>query len=109
MLVFRSFAIGLLAACFVVLAYRPSVQVFVPPAAPVGPPAAAPRLVASEPAATIVDVGHGVPASEIGSLVRLRPGERIVGFDGNIAAAEHYLDLSLEGPRGHRRVLVLFH
>ncbi|HTR54501.1 MAG TPA: hypothetical protein VMJ10_27610 [Kofleriaceae bacterium] len=130
MLVFRSFTVGLLAACFIVLAYRPSVQIFMPRPPPPAPapvrilPPAQTAPVPTGPA-TIIDVAHDYPIAQISSLVRLAPGERIVSTDerwmadqldavialGGVAnaVAGHYIDIAVAGPSGERRVLVLLH
>jgi len=121
MLVFRSFALGLLAACFVVLAYRPSVQIFMPRPPPAPPSHASAPVVLDHPGpgASIIDVAPEFPRSHFASLVPLAPGERIVADPGAIEGAldalaagpanGHYIDLSVVGQRGTRRVLVLFH
>ena len=114
MLLFRSIALGLLGACFVLLATRPLYEV---------------RLVRSPPrvlppAASIVDVAAVVAPSAIGSLVRLAPGERVVAVDDHpvydpidaalrlqrrAPHAGEYVDLTVAGPADTRRVLVLLH
>ena len=73
---------------------------------------------------TVVDVAHGVDATQLASLVRLQPDERVVAVDdqrvdndfaAGAAIAAHdlnsgkYLDLTVRGTRGSRRVLVLMH
>jgi hypothetical protein len=116
MLVFRSLAIGLLGACFLLLVTRPNVRVereLVPIAQP-APPAPA----------TIIDVAHGVSADQLAGLVRLGPGEHVVAVDdrpvaGDLdagvliasgdATAKRYLDLTIGGGAGERRVLLLLH
>ena len=82
---------------------------------------AAPR---STSAVTVVDVAHGVDAGSLATIVRLGADERVVAVDdkpvdndlaAGAAIAEHpldggrYLDLTVGGPRGNRRVLVLMH
>ncbi|HEY1555700.1 MAG TPA: hypothetical protein VGF94_12770 [Kofleriaceae bacterium] len=125
MLVFRSFAIGLLASCLVMLVVRPRIQIVLPRPAP--PPRVLHRVVA-EPAATIIDVAPGLGAAQIAPLVHLAPGERVVALDdrrvpselaaGAELAAEleadlgtphRFVDLAIAGPGGARRVLVLLH
>jgi len=73
---------------------------------------------------TVVDVAHGVDAGSLATLVRLNADERVVAVDdqtvendlaAGAAIAEHqlhsgnFLDLTVGGPRGNRRVLVLMH
>lgn len=114
MLVFRSIALGLLGACFLLLATRPLYEVRL-----VQPP---PRVL--PPAASIVDVSSVVAPSSIGSLVRLGPDERVVAVDDHpvydpvdaalrlqhrAPHAGEYVDLTVAGPVSTRRVLVLLH
>jgi hypothetical protein len=73
---------------------------------------------------TVVDVARGVDAGTLASLVRLRADERVVAVDDQqvqndfaagaaIAARDlasgKYLDLTVTGATGARRVLVLMH
>ncbi len=117
MFLFRSLAIGLLGACVVMLASRPAYEVRVVAAAR-PPPLAAP------PSAAIVDVAAGVPAAQLPALIALAPGEHVVSIGDRavvndldagaaLAAADTrpggFLDLSIDGARGSRRVLVLLH
>ncbi len=117
MLVFRSLAVGLLGACFLLLVTRPTNPVRVEREL-------VPVLQAPPPAATIIDVAPGMDAGEIVKLVRLGPGEHVVAFDdqpvtddldaGSIMRAAEartgrYLDLTVRGSRAERRVLVLLH
>jgi hypothetical protein len=84
-----------------------------------------PRLAAvgTEPV-SVVDVAHGVDAGALASLVRLREDERVTAVDDQpvsndfaagaaIASRQlgtgKYLDLTVTGARGSRRVLVLMH
>jgi hypothetical protein len=85
----------------------------------------APKPVASSYApVTVVDVARGVDAGTLASLVRLRAGERVVAIDdqkvandfaAGAAISAHdlgsgkYLDLTVDGAAGARRVLVLMH
>ncbi len=125
MLVFRSIALGLLGACVLLLAQRSPERVWIEHERE---PVAARPAVAMP---TIIDVASGLPgmpgmplmnAHQIAQLVRLGPGERVTSVDdqpvaGNLdagtaigePAARHFLDLAVAGPRGERRVLVLFH
>lgn len=118
MLLFRSVAIGLLGACFLLLAThtthvrvereREIVQVPGPRAAP---------------SATIIDVAPGLPADQIAPLIKLDTNERIVAVDDHPVASDlaagtvlvasaggrRYVDLTIAGFSGERRVLVLVH
>jgi hypothetical protein len=120
MLVFRSAAFGMLCACFMMLADLPrelrererdpgSAQV-----ASQAPP----------PQAAIVDVAGGVGAAQLGALVKLAPDEHVVAIDdrrvdGDLEAGAAlatsdarpggYVDLTVRGAAGSRRVLVLLH
>jgi hypothetical protein len=75
-------------------------------------------------AVSVLDVARSVRATEVPSLLRLRPGERIaavgdqeVGNDiaAGVLIAERalgpgqFLDLIVQGPSSRRRVLVLMH
>jgi hypothetical protein len=115
MLVFRSIALGLLGACFLLLVTRPTqlrIEREVVPVVQPPPP----------PPATIIDVAHGVPPAELAQLVRLAPGEHVIAVDdqrvetdldaGAMMASSYgrsYLDLTVGGVAGPRRVLVLLH
>jgi hypothetical protein len=121
MFLFRSLTIGLLGACILLLARLES------PRAEVTSREATLALHAAPPAAsaTIIDVAPGVRASDVPSLIRLAPGERVVAVDdrrvdGDLAAgvaianrvpaSGAFVDLDVEGTGGtHRRVLVLLH
>ncbi|HEX5060158.1 MAG TPA: hypothetical protein VFV99_12395 [Kofleriaceae bacterium] len=121
MVVFRSFAIGLLAACFALLVMRPEVHVTHVVPAQVATLALSQR---QEPAPTIVDVAPGISAAQLALAIRLAPGEQITSIDdvavsGNVGAglvlasrslrSGEYIDFSVAGPRGERRVLALLH
>ena len=73
---------------------------------------------------TVVDVARGVDAAALGSLVRLRADERVTAVDDQPVAndfaagaaltqralgAGKYVDLTVTGAHGSRRVLVLMH
>jgi hypothetical protein len=126
MLVFRSLAIGLLSACFVLLIMRPAVEVRM---APRWAPRWAdnvsrgfvPRPVAVP---TIIDVAPGVSAAQLATMIRLAPGEHVASIDdapvsGDVGAgvalgtldlrARHFIDLGVASDVGERRVLVLLH
>jgi hypothetical protein len=117
MLVYRSVVVGLLAACCLLLAQRQRIEIRVP-ATHVPPPAW------ESPRPTIVDVAPLIAPGELGKLVRLAPGERVVAVDDTpttdtleagalLAKADvgprRYVDLTVTGPLGERRVLVLMH
>jgi hypothetical protein len=123
MLVFRSFAIGLSAACFALLVMRPTVELRVAEA-----PLSTndPQLVrtAAPPLPTIIDAAPGITPAQLAMTIRLQPGEQIVALDdvavtndlsaGIVLAsrdlrARHYIDVGVAGPDGERRVLVLLH
>ena len=111
MLVFRSLALGLIGACFLLLAFRPAYVVRVE-----RPPAQA--------AATLVDVGRGVAPGDLAQLVHLGAGEHVIevddravdgDLDAGAAIAAHdlrpgsFIDLTVERDGARRRVLVLLH
>lgn len=121
MLVFRSFAIGLSAACFALLVTTPAVQVRV---AHEHVHVAAPRGAPALPAPSIIDVAPGVTPSQLAAMLRLTGGERITSIDdapvaGDLGAgivlaqrelrSRQFIDLGVAGPAGERRVLVLLH
>ncbi len=113
MLLFRSLTTGLIAACFVLLAMaRPRVV-----ALPTSTASAATPV-------SIVDVAGGVPTRDLAALIHLRPGEavaavgdRAVGSDLAAGAAiaslparrGSYVDVTIAGSTGERRVLLLLH
>ncbi|MBX3162408.1 MAG: hypothetical protein KF773_40965 [Deltaproteobacteria bacterium] len=113
MLLFRSLAVGLLGAClyFVVSA----------PPAPAAPPPIPPVIVQAPSAVTVLDVAPGVDADEIAAMIRLDDGERVTAVgerrvENDLAAGvamhavtDDYVDLTIQGPLGERRVLVLRH
>jgi len=120
MLLFRSLALGLLAAAVTLLASRPSTVIVMP-----APSAAAPPVVEHEPTVpdiTIVDFAHTLDPRELPSLVRLEQGERVVAVSDRscdslatsecvaaAARASDYVDVDVRGPRGGRRVVLLRH
>jgi S1-C subfamily serine protease len=117
MLLLRALVTGLIAACVVLAAMaQPPVLATVPTSAP------APE--ATTTPVSIVDVAGGVPANELAALAHLRPGEAVtavgeqaIGTDlaaGAVIASlparpGSYIDLTLAGPNGERRVLLLLH
>jgi hypothetical protein len=137
MFVFRSLSVGLLAACFALLVARPTVELRVAhesastyeTAAHAGVHDPAQRatiaLPAPEPPApTIIDVAPGVTAMQLAATIHLRAGEQIVAVDdvavtGDLGAgillasrdlrSRQFIDVSVAGPEGERRVLALLH
>lgn len=130
MLLFRSFVLGLLGACFVLLALRPHSTVVVahpaqvvvaqPSHIVVTPPP--PRHTDDEPRneVTVVDVARGLPGAFIAQAIVLAANERVVAIDDvavadgarALAAVEMqgraYLDIAVANDAGTtRRVLVL--
>lgn len=115
MLVFRSLALGLLGACFWMLATRPTVIVAAPE----------PRAdVVHEEAPTILDVSPAVTRDQLPALVHLRDGEHVVAIDDTPVASDldagrmlamvdrasqRFVELGVAGPRGSRRILMLLH
>jgi hypothetical protein len=122
MLLFRSLALGLLGACFWLLATRPATVI-------VRQPIEVPNLsgirgVPQLQGPSVVDVAPNIEAARLPSLIQLGAGERVVAIDdlrvandleaGRVLAAmvtapQRFIDLDVEGPRGERRVLVLLH
>jgi hypothetical protein len=113
MLVFRSLALGLLGACFLLLATRPTEVRIERELVPVFRPAPS--------AATIIDIAHGVTPGQLAQLVRLQPDEHIIAIDdhpvtsdldagamiaSNEASAKQFVDLTINDGR---RILLLFH
>ncbi len=122
MLVFRSFAIGLSAACFALLVMRPTVELRVTPQS--SPSASDSQLAAAVPIPTIIDAAPGITASQLAATIRLLPGEQITSVDdiavtGDVDAgvvlasrdlsSRQFVDVGVAGPAGERRVLVLVH
>ena len=117
MLLLRAVTTGLVAACVVLAAMsRPPILATIPTSPP------APEMTATP--VSIVDVAGGVPANELAALAHLRPGEAVtavgdqpIGTDlaaGAVIASlparpGNYIDLTLAGPNGERRVLLLLH
>jgi hypothetical protein len=113
MLAFRSLSLGLLVAClyFVVS----------PSASPASPEPPVVVVEQTPSMVTVLDVAPGVSADEIAAMIRLHDGEHVVAVGdrrvGNDLAAGaamrghagDYLDLTVDGPNGERRVLVLRH
>ena len=100
MLVFRSLVIGLLGACCLLLAQRQRAEV----RAPLVMPRVASTWDGTLPP-TIVDVSPLVAPDQLAALVRLQPGEHVASVD----APQRYVDVTVAGPFGERRVLLLTH
>jgi hypothetical protein len=118
MFVFRSLVLGLLGACALLLAVRPAYDVHV----------VRERLpvVRTLPAANaaIVDVAHGVPIGELAGLIRMNADEHVYAVNDRPVVSEldagaviaslapdrgSFIDLTITGAAGQRRVLVLLH
>ncbi|MBA3393866.1 MAG: hypothetical protein H0T89_14555 [Deltaproteobacteria bacterium] len=84
-----------------------------------------PRLLAAanEPV-SVVDVAPGIAATDLASIVRLRADERVIAVDDRpvandlaagaaiadrLVASGRYVDLTVAGAAGSRRILVLMH
>lgn len=124
MLVFRSVSVGLLFACFALLVVRPAVEVRVR-----HEPSHMPTIAMSEPTPsvampTIIDVAPGITAMQLAATIHLAPGEQIIAVDdvavsGTLGAgmwlasrelpSRQFIDFTVDGPAGERRVLALLH
>jgi hypothetical protein len=125
MLLFRSLTVGLLAACAYMLADLPAAHTHTIRTVQVTQPAVRPHpnLNHNHDQVTVVDVAHGFAPANIHSLLLLQQGESVVAInDRRIAAVEvvteivdtvdfgaRYLDLTVWGGHGTRRILVLLH
>ena len=120
MLLFRSLALGLLGACFWMLATRPQVIIAAPEPARVD----IAHDEAHDEAPTILDVSPAVTSEQLPALVHLRGGEHVVAInDEPVAsdldagrllasvdrASQKFVELGVAGPRGSRRILMLLH
>jgi hypothetical protein len=113
MLLFRSLALGLIAACFWLQLDHNQAP------APVAPPPPPPAPVAAT--TTIIDVAAAVDARELPFLLHLHDDERITAvddqrftntFEAGMAIIQHqhrFVDLTVESPESSRRVLMLLH
>src|SRR4051812_8063321 len=117
MLLFRSLALGLLGTCVMLLAVRPPYEVRITQA-PV-------HLFAAPPtSASIVDVAPSVAPVQVPALLHLAAGEHIQSIDDVLMADDveagarlasltvgrnRFVDLTVAGGTGSRRVLVLLH
>ena len=128
MLVYRSFALGLLGACCLLLATRPQGSVILNPVVvvptddAVSSTSCRPALCASPmgPPVTVVDVAPNVTGAMLAQLIVLAGNERIARIDdapvadARVAlaslelAGRRYVDIAVENDAGsERRVLVL--
>lgn len=122
MLVYRSFVVGLLGACCLLLAQRQRLEVRMLPTTPMVAPA---RPVPHD-RATIVDVSSQVSPQQLAALLHVHPGARVEAsgpdwsyatrslacgdeltgaFAGHIPPRGGFIDLAVDG----RRTLVLVH
>jgi hypothetical protein len=123
MMLFRSFAVGLLGACLLLVLLRPP-RVVRPRRIEHDRELVAIAAAVPSRAPTIIDVAPGASASQIARLVRLAADERITAVDdrpvtGNLDAGtaiarptgRTFIDLTIAGPDPgmQRRVLVLVH
>jgi hypothetical protein len=127
MLLFRSLALGLLGACFFLIATRPTTVVVRERERIEVPNLSGMRGLPSQ-GPSVIDVAADVNPMLIPSLVQLREGEhvaaiddipvandleagRLLGVQGEraIPSLHRYIDLQVTGPRGERRILVLLH
>lgn len=121
MLVFRSLAIGLLGACVILLATRPPYEMRW-----VREPGAAvcPQRLATSSQVDVIDVASNVSAVELAGVLHLGPEDHVTAVDDRavrddieagtrIAAIalrpDRFIDLTVAGRDGSRRVLVLLH
>jgi hypothetical protein len=120
MLLLRLVTTSLCAACFALLVTFKPVQVVMRAAAP---PAPGPCVLERAQPLTVIDVAAGATAPQLGELLRLRSGERIIAVNdhrlgGDIAPSViaalppepgGFIDLTVAGYTAERRVLVLLH
>jgi hypothetical protein len=122
MVVFRSLSVGLLLACFTLLVARPAVELRVVQDSPQPATLALPEPALPTP--TIIDVAPGITAMQLAATIHLAPGEQIIAVDdvavtsdlgaGLLLASRdlrsrQFIDFSVAGPEGERRVLALLH
>jgi membrane-associated protease RseP (regulator of RpoE activity) len=121
MLLLRLVTTSLCAACFVLLVTFKPVQVVIPESAPAQP---GPSVLERSQPLTVIDVVAGVTAQQLGELLRLHSGERIVAVNDHRLGADiapasaiaelppapgGFIDLTVAGYTAERRVLVLLH
>ena len=119
MLLFRSFALGLIGACLLLLATRPTYELRIE-----RPTAPWPAPMVSASNAAIVDVAPGVSAAQLTALVHLASDERVVAVGETRVAsdleagaqiarrevrANTFVDLTVSSRAGERRVIILMH
>ncbi len=104
MMLYRSLVVGLLGACLYLLASRAPATRIVHAAAAQARPPSVPVLV-PKPGPTLIDVSSQMSPAQLVSLVRLAPNEHIAAYDDHRA----YVDITVDGPRSERRVLLLVH
>jgi S1-C subfamily serine protease len=125
MLLFRSLALGLLGACFFLIATRPTTIVVRQAATPIDVPnLSGMRGLPAPRGPAVIDVAPNVDAAMLTSLVQLRADERVVAINdvrvandldaGRMLATlslqpQRYIDLQIGGSGGERRILVLLH
>jgi hypothetical protein len=122
MFLYRSLTVGLLGACCFLLMRRPMIgplQISMP---------TPPSIAAAQPATTplrVIDVAKGAAPDQAAQLVKLAPDEHIASVD-DIAVTDpingllllmtstsrgdrSFVDLTIAGDAGERRVLLLMH
>jgi len=127
MLVFRSFALGLLGTCVLLLVMRPHYELrFVREAPILNVDGLCGASCLSEPfvRASIIDVAPSVPPAQLTQLLHLTVDEHVIAVDDvsvqddleagvRIAqispARNRFVDLTVASAGGPRRVLVLLH
>ena len=119
MLLFRSLALGLIAACFFLQVDRGRVPDRTVDQRCVVEPIAPPADV--QQGTTIIDVAAAVDAHELPFLLHLRDDERVLQVDdrridnnleAGMAIVEHrnrFVDLTVQSAEGSRRILMLLH
>ena len=102
-MLYRSLVVGLLGACLYLLASRGPATKVVQRAAQLRPLTV--PVLAVKPGPTLIDVSSQMSPAQLVSLVRVAPDEHIAAYDDHRA----YVDVTVEGPRSERRVLLLVH
>ena len=123
MFLYRSLTVGLLGACCFMLARSGTRSIEIRMAPLPTPPSIAAAL-ATRPALQVIDVAANAAPDQVARLVTLAPGERIVAVDdaevGEPVAAvlqlvtsasrgHDFVDVTVRGDAGERRVLLLRH
>ncbi|HEY5944831.1 MAG TPA: hypothetical protein VIV40_05040 [Kofleriaceae bacterium] len=126
MLLFRSLAIGLLAAAVALLALGVPIELRITQRIqqPLALSHQASTLDDRPVLPTIIDVAPGISLAQLASTIRLAPDEQIIAVDdvavtndlsaGLLLAsrdlhARQFIDFTVWGPDGERRVLALLH